>query len=80
MAETQVIPIECFGTVLISINSPTRVKTMTLLNVAYIPDFMTNLVSQPILSFKGLNSTIGKRTCIEKEKRMVLWRNTTVTT
>lgn len=54
MAGTQVIPIECFGTVTIVINTPVRPKTMTLLNVAYVPDFMTNLVSQTILSSKGL--------------------------
>lgn len=53
-AGTQVIPIECFGNVQITIKAPTSVghASMTLLNVAYISDFMTNLVSQSILASK----------------------------
>lgn len=48
------LPIECFGTVVITVRSPTGPMKMTLLNVAYISNFMTNLVSQHILSTKGV--------------------------
>ena len=53
---TQVIPIECFGTIQITIKAPTETgyATMTLLNVAYVSDFMTNLVCQSILAAKGV--------------------------
>lgn len=34
-AGTQVIPVECFGTIQISINSPIGFKTMTLLNTLF---------------------------------------------
>ena len=46
-AGTQIILIECFGTVRITIKAPTSVgyAIMTLLNVAYVSEFMTNLVS-----------------------------------
>ena len=55
-AGTQIIPIECFGTVRITIKAPTPVgyAIMTLLNVAYVSEFMTNLVSQSILASKGV--------------------------
>ena len=53
-AGTQVTPIECFGTIQISINTPTGPKTMTLLDVAYVSNFMANLVSQGRLHAKGL--------------------------
>ena len=55
-AGTKVIHIESFGTVRITIKSPTSpgYAYMTLLNVAYVSDFMTNLVSQSILAAKGV--------------------------
>lgn len=53
-AGTQTIPIESFRTVNITIQTPTGFQQMTLLNVAYILDFMTNLVSENIPSSKGL--------------------------
>ena len=55
-AGTQIIPIESFGTIRISILAPTSTgyTNMTLLNVAYVSEFHTNLVSQSILASKGV--------------------------
>lgn len=53
-AGTQSIPIERFGTLEITICTPAGLQQMTLLNVAYISDFMTNLVSEDILYTKGV--------------------------
>lgn len=53
-AGTQSIPIECFGTVEITVRNLTGPLTITLLNVAYVSDFMTNLVSDDILYTKGV--------------------------
>ena len=46
-AGTQTIPIECFGSIQITMKAPTTTghATMTLLNVAFVSDFMTNLVA-----------------------------------
>lgn len=49
---TQSIPIECFGTVETTLPTLTGRQKMTLLNVAYILDFMINLVSEDILYTK----------------------------
>ena len=46
--------IECYGTIDITIRGPKGPDAITLLNVAYVPDFMTNVVSQDILRSKGL--------------------------
>lgn len=51
---TQRLPIECYGTIGITVQTPTGPKNLTLLNVAYVADFMTNLVSQDLLYVKGL--------------------------
>ena len=45
---------ECYGTVQITISTPSDPQPMTLLNVAYISDFMTNIVSQDRLYSRGL--------------------------
>ena len=54
VAGNQHIPIECYGTIKITIRTPTGPQIMTLLNVAFISDFMTNVVSQDIFYAKGL--------------------------
>lgn len=48
------MPIECYGTIQITIRTPTGPQKITLLNVAYVPNFMTNIVSEYKLSVKGL--------------------------
>lgn len=55
-ADTQVISIECFGTVKITIKTPTSdgYASLILLNVAYVSEFMTNLVSQSIRASKAV--------------------------
>lgn len=55
-AGTQVIHIENFGTVQITIKSSTSsgYAYMTLLNIAYVSKFMINLVSQSILAAKEM--------------------------
>lgn len=51
-AGSRTIPIECFETIQITIKAPTATDyaTMTLLHVAYISNFMANLVSRSILA------------------------------
>ena len=51
-AGSQILSIESYGTIDIFINTPIGCQTITLLNVAYVSDFMTNLVSMSILTSK----------------------------
>ena len=44
-ADTQIVLIEYWGTIQITIRTSTGLQFMTLLNVAYVPNFMTNTVS-----------------------------------
>ena len=53
-AGTQRLAIESYGTVKITVSTPTGPPSITLLNVAYVSNFMTNLVSQDLLYVKGL--------------------------
>ena len=53
-AGTQRLSIEAYGTISITVPTPTGPQRMTLLNVAYVANFMTNLVSQDLLYVKGL--------------------------
>ena len=53
-AGTQRLAIESYGTVKITVSTPTGLQSITLLNVAYVSNFMTNLVSQDLLYVKGL--------------------------
>ena len=48
-------PISAFGSLDITINTPAGERAMTLLNVAYVPGFMTNLVSLSLLVSKGVH-------------------------
>lgn len=52
MAGNQALPIECYGTIQITISTPTGPQTMTLLDVAYVSDFITNIVAQDKLRAK----------------------------
>ncbi|EDN97519.1 hypothetical protein SS1G_12370 [Sclerotinia sclerotiorum 1980 UF-70] len=47
--------IEAFGTITMLINTPTGPGQITLKRVAYIPGFLTNLVSLALLSKKGVH-------------------------
>jgi hypothetical protein len=47
--------IKSFGTIKVPVQTPTGQKSITLLHVAYIPTFMTNLVSLSKLVDKGLH-------------------------
>ena len=49
------LAIECYGDVDIEVPTPTGVATMTLVDVAYIPGFMSNLVSLSRLVIKGVH-------------------------
>ena len=44
-AGNQHLPIDCYGTVTLPVDSHDGPFSITLLNVAYVPDFMTNIVS-----------------------------------
>lgn len=44
-AGTQRLPIECYGTIQITVSTPTGPQKMTLVDVAYVAAFMTNFVS-----------------------------------
>ena len=54
--------IESFGTIKVPVQTPQGQKSITLLNVAYIPTFMTNLVSLSKLVEKGLHWDTEKGT------------------
>ena len=49
------LPIKAYGTMTIKVDTPTGKGTMILLSVAYIPDFMVNVVAESILADKGLH-------------------------
>lgn len=49
------LPIVAYGRMNIKVDTPTGKSNMTLLNVAYVPDFMVNIVSGSILEDKGLD-------------------------
>jgi hypothetical protein len=53
-ARAQHETIDSYEIVTIFLKSPTDLKTMTLENVAYISNFMTNLIAQSLLKRKGL--------------------------
>ena len=54
-AGRELLAVAAYGKVVVNIQTPTGNKTITLLNVAYIPDFMVNIVSGSILEEKGLH-------------------------
>jgi hypothetical protein len=54
MTGTQRLSIKCFEIIKILVATPTDLKEMTLLNVAYIADFRINLVSKNRLYVKSL--------------------------
>ncbi|MCJ1262303.1 hypothetical protein MMC22_002173 [Lobaria immixta] len=45
IAGTQALPIECYGTIQVTVQTPTGFQQLFLANVAYVSNFMTNLVS-----------------------------------
>lgn len=62
IAGTQKVPVVAYGHIRIEHEGEHGMKEMTLTNVAYIPDFMTNYVSGHILCMKGvhLNTESGR--------------------
>ena len=54
-AGREIFPIQCYGTVQITVASPTGPKTVTLTNVYYVPEFMTNVVAGHRLEEKGVH-------------------------
>ena len=55
IAGTSTHQIKSFGTIKVPVQTPTGQKSITLLRVAYIPTFMTNLVALSKLVEKGLH-------------------------
>lgn len=51
---TKQVRIEYYGTIIINVLMSTGPNIMTLINVVYIPEFMTNIISQSILKAKRL--------------------------
>lgn len=49
------LPIAAYGRIVIDVQKPSGKGTMTLINVAYVPNFMVNIVSGIILADKGLH-------------------------
>lgn len=62
IAGTQEVPVVAYGHIRIEHEGERGTKGMTLTNVAYIPDFITNYVSGHILRMKGvhLNTESGR--------------------
>lgn len=54
LAGIRQVQIEYYGTIVINISIPTGPGIMTLTNIAYVPEFMTNIISQSILKAKKL--------------------------
>lgn len=48
-AGKKALPIEAWGTINIALQTPNGPKEMILLNVAYVPRFMTNAMCQDLL-------------------------------
>ena len=55
IAGTTQYTIECFGDIEIDVPTPTGIATMTLVDIAYIPGFMSNLVSLSRLVKRGVH-------------------------
>ena len=51
----EVYAIEAYGTVVISVDTPTGPSILTLLNVAFAPGFLTNLVCLRLFKKKGVH-------------------------
>ena len=54
-AGRELLAVAAYGKIVVNIQTPTGSGTITLLNVAYISDFMVNIVSGSILDEKGLH-------------------------
>ena len=53
-AGTQTLPIECFGTIDMTIQTPTGFQLLTLGEVAYVSQFLTNIVCEERLHIKDV--------------------------
>ncbi|KAL2886178.1 reverse transcriptase family protein [Ceratocystis lukuohia] len=53
-AGSQKVKIEAYGEVVIPISGPEKTEFIKLTNVAYVPDFLTNLVSNKLLKSRGV--------------------------
>ncbi|KKF97213.1 hypothetical protein CFO_g467 [Ceratocystis platani] len=53
-AGSQKVEIEAYGEVVIPISGPKKTEFIKLTNVAYVPDFLTNLVSNKLLKARGV--------------------------
>lgn len=60
--------IEAFGTSIIDVDTPQGLKTMTLLDVAFVPGFLANLVSMARLANKGVDLSL-QRGLLTKNKK-----------
>lgn len=49
------IKIESFGSLKVDVDTPTGSKVITLLNVAYIPKFLTSIASMSLFEAKGVH-------------------------
>ena len=49
------IKIQCFGSLELDVDTPTGPQTITLLNVAYIPTFLTSIASMSLFEAKGVH-------------------------
>ncbi|KKF92739.1 hypothetical protein CFO_g4908 [Ceratocystis platani] len=53
-AGSQKVEIEAYGEVVLPISGPKETEYIKLTNVAYVPDFLTNLVSNKLLKSRGV--------------------------
>ncbi|KAL2887328.1 Copia protein [Ceratocystis lukuohia] len=60
-AGSQKVEIEAYGEVVLPISGPKETEYIKLTNVAYVPDFLTNLVSNKSLKSRGVY--LNTRTC-----------------
>ena len=71
-AGTQVFQVKEYGTINVSIKTPHGKGTLTLLDAAYIPGFITNIVSQDRLVERGLHWSTQKPDVLTRDNEVII--------
>lgn len=72
MSGNGLVPVTYYGKIVINVDTPKGKGTMTLANVSYAPEFMTNVVSGSILEDKGFHFDGQNRRLQSKGQTKVL--------
>ena len=63
-------PIEEFGTASVNLRTPSGGRVLTLLNVAYVPGFNTNIVSQDRLAKAGIHYSTERSDVLTRDRKV----------